>query len=362
MDRLEQASHRTAAEVERYGALVAGLQTRVAALEAQSEATGTAGAAAADRVEQIAAGLQRVQRIEKMLDELRAEIATTAAESGRLIEVALKAARDSRDRELAKFTRGFDDLGHRMAGLESARDRDDTSRELEKLARDTARIGLRIDALDDRSARIEQAPPRTDPAVAARLEGFGGALVEMERRFDDWQRRIEDQSEIVRQARTVAESMRENVEAIERAHHATAEAQRLAADRSEASLLELREEVAERWKRFETARAHDWKRLERENTSRDSATKDTAVASAELATLIADLRQSIELKLEDEAAAIRELRRDLVRSVRRIQSACSEVLAVAEQGLPETERSDVVDEKRGAAREAFRSQRQERAD
>ena len=362
VDRLSQASQRTASDVERLAALVNALQARITSLESQLEATGSARTATADRLERLAAGLQRLERFERNLGEIRSEMTSVAGEAQRRLEAATKEWREQGTREHEQVVRAFDDFGERLNRIEAARDRDDTAARIESVARDVTRVGHFLQQVDDRASRLEQAPPRTDPAVSTRLDAFDGAIEDLRDHFDAWQRKIEEQSEIVRRARSVADSMRGQVDEISRAHHATAEAQRIAEARTEKALQALQAEGAEKWARFETARRHEWDKLAKELSERASAAAVTSERIEELAAHLDALATSTDEELDETRSVSLERYRRIVTALQSLRDATMGMLDETELGLPTGERSSVEDERKAARRRAFRARRSSASD
>jgi hypothetical protein len=174
------------------------LQARVARLEEQLAAANAARVSTAERVEGMSSGLHRLDRYEKGLVELRAEVAGVAGEAERKTAVAIKEAAAGWARAAERLGRQADDVAHRLGVLEGAKTRDDSAKRLDSLVRAQAELGTLIERLADRVQAVEHASPRTDPAVVARIDAADTGLVTLRRAFDDWQRRIEQQTEVVR--------------------------------------------------------------------------------------------------------------------------------------------------------------------
>lgn len=345
------------AEIEKLTALAIQLRARLDSVEEQLAASAAARTKTAGRIENLVAESTRLQRLEQTLSEVRSESARGLAELERKLTGDLKRAAD-RSVQAETNRRGeLTLLETRLAELDGRIAREELPERVATVARETARVEARLDGLEDAHKRLENRPPRTDPAVTARLDALAGAISELRGDFAIWQKRLEEQRTVVQEARAIAERMAGIVASVERTHHATTESQRLAEERLLKLLAEVREEISARWSRFDQARAHDWDRLSVTNATRDHAL-------AELQASVAALRDGFEAsigRLESDIHGVAAERQTalarLVEGVAAVEGAFSAFRQTVESGLPNDLRTESGESRRLADRRAFRARR-----
>jgi hypothetical protein len=242
-------------------------------------------------------------------------------------------------------------LGARIEALESAAAQDDTERHITTMRREIAALTLGVRAADERAEALERRPPRPEPTTVARVDELAAELRECRVAIESWQARIEEQSRTVREAQELAEVMDAKAAAMVVAHHATAEAQRVAEGNLRGLLQELR------WDTFLVARQHDWAALAAGNEVRDRATADAANRLTEEVDAVRGATERLEAVHEETAEEIRLLRQSVVRSLDTLRDALVTAGGLVESGVPYDERSDVLEERQKALRRALRARR-----
>jgi chromosome segregation ATPase len=204
---------------------------------------------------------------------------------------------------------------------------------------------------------IEVAGRQRETRLQGHVDTLALEVAQLRAEMAPWPGRIDAQTETVRQARAVADEMREEVGRLERDQHELAETQRLWEGRIEGILAAQRGETEQVWRTFLTERGHDWQRLQADISARDERLAEIAGRVEELATNLAAVRGAVEDVAADQAAAVLGLRRQLLDLVTRWRDGTTEIALAIEADLPYDEQPTVREEQRQAQRRAMRAHR-----
>jgi chromosome segregation ATPase len=392
IDQVAENARQTSASVESQAALLVNLQARVTALEAQLEAargalergadriehlalsldasahlasldTQIEGALSAqhhlaDRLEQVVAQLGRIERLETAQSRARAETAAAIDARAAELRAEMRGLGEQRGRDRDETGRAITGVVDRIAALETLRDRV-TGAERRQTESDgtIAQLAARVDEVAAERTLIEEASRRAEHHALSRIDALAAEVEALRGDVAAWRARIDGQEETVREARGVAEAMREEARNMHAAHHATAEAQRIAEGRVESSLAAIRQESDGRWAAFLQQRRVDWGGLERARSDRAAVLEALAQEARDTALALAPLEARLEAGIAAQARALQALRRELADTMGVWRTAAADVSAIIEGGLPPDEQSLVSAERREAMRRALRARR-----
>jgi DNA repair exonuclease SbcCD ATPase subunit len=354
----QAAGRRTAERVERVAAELERLKG-LEALNGQIEALRESHVRTDDRIQQVAGELTRIGRVEGAVAQLRTEAGQEIESQSQQLrgEIAAQAKRrveDGRDvaREIQSLATRLDQverLGPRIEAL--ARHQDEAVQAIHGTE-------ARIDALATDAPRLEEALRRTEQHVAVEVTGLAEQVATLQEAIATWRARIEAQSETVRAAESVADAMQQEVARIHAAHHSTAEAQRMAEGRVDATLTAIREDVEARWERFLTERGKHWSAFAREIDTRETAVRDEIAAAREaVETRIDELQTGLDIGLEIQGKDLAELQRLVAAFVRSLRDVGAESAESFGASLPSADPSSESAERRQALRRALRARR-----
>lgn len=357
---LLKAQERSAEQVERLAASM-GWEPRVSALD---ERIG-ANAMAAARVEEAVAPLApRISRLDERVRDQGNELAREIAAERQAREAdAERLTREQRElRALAD--RGTEVLDKRIEEVAKGFDR------LEPLERSRGEVKESLLALEARVDRvaaereaIEEIARRTEAHAEAQASAVAAQVKEARAEVATWTTRIEEQVGMLREARTLADRMRQEAAALEAAQEQVAKSQQAAEARVDAALERHKQDSAEEWTEFLARREREHAQARRDREA-EAASLDERLDGLEtrIAEQLDALRQELDRRLEPLVEDDLQLRRLLAELGGRIGAAWSEATGVAEEGLQADARPVLAEERRQALRRAMRARRDEAGD
>lgn len=355
----EQADLRRNEQVERLAAAVDRLLGDHS-LAGQVEALGAQQMRLAERAEQLAVDLRRIDQLQAGLTQLGRELTGELTSRDHALRSELQAQSRQRVEEGERLNRSLQPLvarGEAITAMDKA---------LESLARQQTDLLRQLQAQDVRlgdlaaslGSRDEQARQQEQRLRATILESRA-QMQELAATVGRWQGHLEAQSETLREARGVVEQARLEADRLRVEFHASKEQTRVAAERVDAALVGLREESAGIWEQFLTRRRLDWTTLAQERLAERQALADELNAlrggmDAELVALAEGLSAGLELGRQD----LDSLRHRMGLFMLRLRDS---VLAGAESfdvDLPSGDPGAQSPERRQALRRALRARRQ----
>lgn len=355
----EQADLRRNEQVERLAAAVDRLLGDHS-LAGQVEALGAQQMRLAERAEQLAVDLRRIDQLQAGLTQLGRELTGELTSRDHALRSELQAQSRQRVEEGERLNRSLQPLvarGEAITAMDKA---------LESLARQQTDLLRQLQAQDVRlgdlaaslGSRDEQARQQEQRLRATILE-LRAQMQELAATVGRWQGHLEAQSETLREARGVVEQARLEADRLRVEFHASKEQTRVAAERVDAALVGLREESAGIWEQFLTRRRQDWTTLAQERLAERQALADELNAlrggmDAELVALAEGLSAGLELGRQD----LDSLRHRMGLFMLRLRDS---VLAGAESfdvDLPSGDPGAQSPERRQALRRALRARRQ----
>ncbi len=355
----EQADLRRNEQVERLAAAVDRLLGDHS-LAGQVEALGAQQMRLAERAEQLAVDLRRIDQLQAGLTQLGRELTGELTSRDHALRSELQAQSRQRVEEGERLNRSLQPLvarGEAITAMDKA---------LESLARQQTDLLRQLQAQDVRlgdlaaslGPRDEQARQQEQRLRATILESRA-QMQELAATVGRWQGHLEAQSETLREARGVVEQARLEADRLRVEFHASKEQTRVAAERVDAALVGLREESAGIWEQFLTRRRQDWTTLAQERLAERQALADELNAlrggmDAELVALAEGLSAGLELGRQD----LDSLRHRMGLFMLRLRDS---VLAGAESfdvDLPSGDPGAQSPERRQALRRALRARRQ----
>lgn len=355
----EQADLRRNEQVERLAAAVDRLLGDHS-LAGQVEALGAQQMRLAERAEQLAVDLRRIDQLQAGLTQLGRELTGELTSRDHALRSELQAQSRQRVEEGERLNRSLQPLvarGEAITAMDKA---------LESLARQQTDLLRQLQAQDVRlgdlaaslGSRDEQARQQEQRLRATILESRA-QMQELAATVGRWQGHLEAQSETLREARGVVEQARLEADRLRVEFHASKEQTRVAAERVDAALVGLREESAGIWEQFLTRRRQDWTTLAQERLAERQALADELNAlrggmDAELVALAEGLSAGLELGRQD----LDSLRHRMGLFMLRLRDS---VLAGAESfdvDLPSGDPGAQSPERRQALRRALRARRQ----
>ena len=341
-----------ATELDR-GPQLASLGDQVAALRGGQED-------AAHRVEQMAAHVTRLERLDAALGHLRDELGTRVVAAENALQTELAALRQERAREAAGTARELHELREALADTAALADRVTAAERRQSEAEGAGeRAAARIDALAATRVELLDMVRRAEQGLVARMDEIARNIDTTATEVGRWRGRIDEQSEAVRAARGVVETVREEAARMSQAHHATAEAERLFEARVLAELTELRREAETTWAAFTQERRRDWSALAHANEQRDGALAALGESLAEAGVRLDDLERATATAMGRQADALVQLRIDAVGALATWKDAAARAVEQLEAALPRDDRSATAAERREVLRKSLRMRRDE---
>ncbi len=396
-DRIEQLEDRTAgsaSELERLSAAVTAMDARLAAMErgvaamreaqesvagrlehvaasldhsgridALEERFGAARAATentADRLERLASEVTRQAGLENSMVHLRSELAEQLAEHAEEARVAAKSGGIELSRQVESTRRLQEEQQARLEHLTPLVDRmTNAERRVTEVGREIGGLAVRIDEVADERAGLREIAQRSEQHAASRITELTGITDDLRTEVAAWTKRIEGQSEAVREAQAIAARLQETAERMRAEHSQTAEAQRIAEARVEKSLEQIRQEQVDAWEIFTAQRAKerteaDRVRQSREEQDREALAEDLEQREARVRGTIAEL----EGRLEQDVLALDVFRRAMAEILVRARDDNEEAVRSMEALLPGSAQPALVSERRQALRRAMRARRE----
>lgn len=390
VEQIAAHSRELAAALERQAAALADLVGRIDSLEARLGATQSAQQRSAERLERATVELDRGPELQSLADQMTAlrgsqtqtaehveRIAAQLGEIGRLdaairhlrdemgartetgeralrAEIATVAGKQAGD--VSQLVRELHALRERVDELAPVQERItalDRRQSEETGARD--RLSARIDELAGEKAEILEVFRRLDRHVEARIAGLDERVEEAGAEVATWRARLDATTEVVREARGVAEAMRAETDRIAEAHHATAEAERLFEDRVLALVADVRHDMERALEQMGHAWDQRWSALADANAERDRAVARLASDLTELAGRLERLDAVAAERSREQAVTVEALRRDVAAVLGRWHDALGAGIDIVEGALPEEERSAEAAERRDAVRRSLRA-------
>jgi DNA repair exonuclease SbcCD ATPase subunit len=355
----EQTDLRRNEQVERLAAAVDRLLGDHS-LAGQVEALGAQQVRLAERAEQLAVDLRRIDQLQAALTQLGRELTGELTSRDHALRSELQAQSRQRLEESERLNRSLQPLVARGEAITAM------DKTLESLARQQTDLLRQLQAQDARLSDLAASlGPRDEQArqqeqrLRAAIQDSRAQMQELAATVGRWQGHLEAQSETLREARGMVEQARLEADRLRVEHHASKEQTRVAAERVDAALVGLREESAGIWEQFLTRRRQDWTTLAQERLAERQTLADEFNAlrsgmDAELAALSEGLSAGLELGRQD----LDSLRHRMGLFMLRLRDS---VLAGAESfdvDLPSGDPGAQSPERRQALRRALRARRQ----
>ena len=351
----QAAQSRTAERLEQL-AVTLDASAALDSLAAQVAAARAAQSDTATRVERLAADLTAIGRVEASLGQLRREVleqldGRERALRGEVGEIDARLGRDATQlgrelRALGERVEAWSGLSDRLAAMDR--------RQQEQLEAH-ARLEARVEAVAAERATLTEALHRVEKQVGVRLDDLAERVGGLGAEIGAWRARIEAQSETVRDAHAVAAEMRAEAVRMREAHHATAEAQRIAEGRTNATLEVMRQEMDQVWAHFLQERARVWSDLKADNDDRDEHLARLDGQERDLSAQMEALDRRLGERIAGLSEALLDLRRDVTAALAHGRTAAEAAVAEVEGALPSGERSTETVERRQAVRRALRA-------
>lgn len=350
----------TADRVERL-AVQLDVSQQVVAIAQQLEATRAAQTRLAERVEHMGAQIARVARVEDGLIHIRNEVVGQIDEREAAVRMELRGQGDIIARDRDSTARALAGLIDRLEVIGLLTDRVSiTERRLGVTSDAAARAFARAEEVAAERIAVEETVRLAEQKTESRVDGLSMELEQLISEVAAWRSRIDAQTEAVREARAVADTMSIRAREIADAHHATEEAQRIAEGRVESSLAAMREETEREWRRFLQQRKVDWSELAR---SREARGEEIAAHVAAVAARLADVDEVLR-RIETTLPALAEVDASLRRSMAQVMSvmrmAMAEATDIVETDLPAEEQTALAGDRREAMRRELRAHRDTR--
>jgi hypothetical protein len=350
----------TAERVERLAGQL-DVSPQLGALSAQLEATRAAQSRLADRMEHVTAQLGQLARLEDALTHIRNEVVGQIGEREAALRTELRGFGEIIARDREANGRALAGLVERLEALGALADRVAVAESrLGSTSDAAARAFARAEEVASERVAIEDAVRLAEQKSEARLAALAVTIEDLASEVATWRARIDAQTEAVREARGVADTMSLRARELLDAHHATAEAQRIAEGRVDASLAAMREDVRGHWDRFLQQRKVDWSELAR---ARDLRGEEIAAQAAAVAARLADIDAAlgrIDGRLIALAEADAAQRRTVAEAMSVWRTALVEATDIVEAELPPEQRTALAGERREAVRRDLRTRRETR--
>lgn len=355
----EQGELRRNDQVERLAAAVDRLLGDHS-VTSQVEALGAQQVRLAERAEQLAVDLRRVDQLQASLLQLGRELTAEIASRDHALRSELQAQSRQRLEEGERLVRSLQPLvarGEAIATMDKA---------LESLARQQTDLLRQLQAqasrLDDLAASLgprDELARQQEQRLRAEIQELRPQLQDLTGTVGRWQGHLEEQSETLREARGMVEQARVEADRLRVDHHATKEQVRVAAEQVDAALVGLRQEIAGRWEQFLAGRRQDWISLSQERLTERQALADALNAlrggiDAELSILSEGLSAGLDLGRKD----LESLRHRMGLFVRGLRDATLVGAESFDVDLPSGDPGGQSPERRQALRRALRARRQ----
>lgn len=355
---IQTIQRRTAERLEHVAAAVDRLQ-RFDALAGQIDALREIHVETEGRLQRFDQELTRFDRLETRITQLRLELANLLEERERATRAEWSAQVLQRQAEAASLRDQLRGLDERVAAVERLPSQIDAQQHQQRdLLQQLQALSGRFDHVESSFTQLLEAVRRSEHAVGTTVAQQAQAIAEMRTEVGGWRARIEHQVELTREARQLADGLREDAAHLLQAQRAAAEAQRLAEGRVESTLQAVREEVDARWQRFLTERQRDWDVLARDTSAREQALRADLSGVGDAATAEAEaLQAAIEAGFEAMGRDLTELKQILAGISRLWRDAAAEAAQALAVELPSSDPSVVSVERRQALRRALRARR-----
>jgi chromosome segregation ATPase len=352
------SAKQSAERLETVTAELAVNRSRLDALEKELQGALSAALAAAERLERLRAELLRLGQLEGSLGELRDALAREHEARHREVKADVGALQTRLQGEIDRLGRQLGQQGSRIERVEALTGRLDTlERERGAVDRAFAAVDARLDALAaERPALVEELR-RSEQREQTRLDGLAAQLRALEDVVGTWRGLLEGSSETVREARQVADHMREEVGRLRQEQHALAETQRVFEGRVEGLLTAQRNAWAEEWHRFHRERAAEWAMLGRANSARDALDQDLGGRLEALSERLSTLEREVGLGQAADREALAALRHDLVTALGAWRHSLAEATERLEEAVGHGETAAAAEARRQATRRALRAGR-----
>lgn len=358
LQHVADTSRKSAARVESLGLEITQLRARLENLEGRLDGTHATFLASGDRIEALRAEVKSLGRLEAGLTQVQGELAreTEARQrSGERDQAALQVRITA---EADRLAREVGLLANRLEALEALPARlDSADRERQSAQRALTAIDARVDAVAAERAVFLEDLRRSDQRYQARQEELLSQLRDLEAEIGSWRARIEQQSETVREARSVAEHMGEVVAGLRQEHHATVEAERMFEARLEGMLNDVRRELADDLQRLRNDRSADWALLTRANEARDAAAAALSQVVDDAVKRLAVVEVDLPAGMAQQTKALAALRSDLATALGQWRVTLGDATAAVEAAVGQADAPAALEERRQTLRRALRAQR-----
>jgi chromosome segregation ATPase len=355
---LQRSQERTADRVETL-ATTLDASARLDRLEERVGAVHAGGERTADRVETVAAEVQRVAGLENALGHLRAEIAERMSEQAEETSALQTRTREDFQKQIESTRLRIEEQIQRVERLEPLPGRiESLERRDEARDRTVGEMVERVEQVAKEREALQEIALRTEHETTSRVESLAAVTEALREELRVWPKRIEEQDEVLRAARLVAEEMRQEAVRLREEHGRTAEAQRVAEARVEHSLAALRQESADTWETFIGRRTRERQEADRHRQTREE-TQRVALAEAleALEHRIQGRLLEMDGRLTGDEEALDTLRRVMAEVVVRWRDEYQEAARAIEALLPGSAKPALVEERRQALRRALRARR-----
>ncbi len=359
VDQLADSTREMAASIETLRATISSLAARIATLEGRLEETQAAQTRSATALETLRHEMGKLDMLEARLTEQRREAAESVASEAEATRQALSEFRRRLDASADALSRELAPVEARLGMVEDLPERlKVVDRRHSELVGQVTSLEAQLESFGSERRATEEAMRQYEDRVQSHLGAGDRELSELRSQLSSWQQRIEAQDRTVLEAKAAVSGMEPQIEDLRREQHELTESQRLWESRIDATLETHRSEAEERWTAFLSRREQDWSRnaTHHESHERRANELDEAIEASALES---------EQKLEAVGQSVSELReqgyeirRRIVAAVERLQQAYSLLTEGMEHGLPEEERSQVIEEERRALRRAARARRE----
>lgn len=349
---------RTAEHLEHVAAAVERLQ-RVDQLAAQIDALREIHRETEGRLQRLGQELGRFDQLDSRVTQLRAELVNELEARERSARVDTAAQAQQRQADVAHVNDQLHALGERVADAERLSVHVEAfQHQHRELRQQLHAVETRFDHVESSFAQLHESVRRSEHTVASSVAQQAQAIEALHDEVVGWRARIEHQVELVREARQLAEGLREEAAHLQQAQRAAAEAQRLAEGRVESTLQAMRDEIEARWARFLVERQRDWDVLARDTAAREQALRADITASSEAATAEAEaLQAALEAGFEALGKDLTELKQILAGVSRQWRDTATEAAQALAVELPSSHPTVVSVERRQALRRALRARR-----
>lgn len=313
----------------------------------------------AEQLEHLAAELKRAERLQAGLEQLGRDLRAELGRQEAAQRAELQGQHRLRQEEIERLSRSLQTLLARDADLAAVeRGLEAQARQLMDLQRlgqglEAGTEGLRAELVqrDESLRQVEQRARAEQVELRAELQGLKDAVA-------GWQERSEAQQETLRQARGLVDQARAEAERLRTEHHASRQEIRVAAERTDANLAALRQEMSGRGELLAAERRRDWAALAQDRAAERQALGDQiqglrSDVEAELALMSEGLSAGLELARSD----LDSMRHRLGLAMRTLKDAFAETAEAFAVDLPSGDPAGQAPERRQALRRALRARR-----